>query len=73
MTVSIAQEIEHTREVFPQSLVAYNEFERTYASHVVMLFVLEDYALLRDTLKKVMNPLGQVIYKASNAESPKSP
>lgn len=73
VVVSISQEIEHTREVFPQALVAYNEFERTYASHVVMLFVLEDYALLRDSLKKVMNPLGQVIYKASNAESPKSP
>ncbi len=73
LTVSIGQEIDHTREVFPQSMLAYKEFERTYASHVVMLFVLEDYMLLRDTLKKVMNPLGQVIYKASNAESPKSP
>lgn len=38
-----------------------------------MLFILEDYVLLRDSLKKVMNPLGQVIYKASNAQSPKSP
>ena len=73
LTVAIGQEIDHTREVFPQAMLAYNEFERTYASHVVMLFVLEDYVLLRDTLKKVMNPLGQVIYKASNAESPKSP
>lgn len=71
--VSIDQEIAHTREVFPQAMVAYTEFERTYASHVVMLFVLEDYSLLRDSLKKVMNPLGQSIYKASNAESPFSP
>lgn len=73
IVVRIDQEISHTREVFPQSMVAYTEFERTYASHVVMLFILEDYALLRDSLKKVMNPLGQVIFKASNAQSPFSP
>ncbi|MDQ1343745.1 MAG: hypothetical protein QG650_465 [Patescibacteria group bacterium] len=70
---SIDREIAHTREVFPQSMVAYNEFERTYASHVVSLFVLEDYVLLRDSLKKIMNPLGQSIYKASNAQSVRSP
>lgn len=70
---SIDREIAHTREVFPQAMVAYNEFERTYASHVVALFVLEDYMLLRDSLKRVMNPLGQLIYKASNAQSPHSP
>lgn len=63
-------EIAHTREVFPQSMVAYAEFERTYASHVVLLMITEDYRLLRESLKKIMNPLGQVIYKASNAQSP---
>lgn len=70
---SIDSEIRHTREVFPQAMIAYNEFERTYGSHVVMLFILEDYSLLRDSLKKIMNPLGQVIYKASNAQSPRNP
>lgn len=69
----IETEIAHTRQVFPQALIAYNEFERTYGSHVVMLFILEDYLLLRDSLKKIMNPLGQVIYKASNAQSPRNP
>ncbi len=54
---SIDSEIRHTREVFPQAMIAYNEFERTYGSHVVMLFILEDYSLLRDSLKKIMNPL----------------
>jgi hypothetical protein len=69
---NIDSEISHTREVFPQAMVAYSEFERTYATHVVMLFIEEDYRLIRETLKKVMNPLGQVIYKASNAQSPYS-
>lgn len=54
-------------------MIAYNEFERTYASHVVMLFILEDYSLLRDSLKKVMNPLGQNKCKSSNAQSPRTP
>lgn len=68
----IDAEIAHTREVFGQAMVAYTEFERTYASHVVLLFITEDYRLLRESLKKIMNPLGQVIYKTSNAQSPYS-
>lgn len=72
-SAAIANEIEHTKNVFPQAMLAFNEFERNYPTHVIMLFILEDYVLLRDTLKKVMNPLGQVIYKASNAQSPYSP
>lgn len=70
---TIENEIQHTRNVFPQAMVALSEFERNYPSHVVMVIILEDYATLRDVLKKVMNPLGQVIYKASNAQSPFSP
>ncbi len=68
----IDREIAHTKEVFPNALLAYQEFERTYGPHVALLILTEDYRLLRDSLKQVMNPLGQVIYKASNAQSPYS-
>jgi hypothetical protein len=67
----IVSEIAHTKEVFPQAMVAYTEFEKTYASHIILEFILQDYIDLRDSLKKLLNPIGQVIYKASNAQSPK--
>lgn len=66
----IRAEIAHTKEVYPQAMVAFNEFEKTYASHVLMEFILQDYIDLRDSLKQLLNPIGQVIYKASNAQSP---
>jgi hypothetical protein len=67
----IASEIAHVKVVFPQAMVAYTEFEKTYASHVILEFILQDYIGIRGTLKKLLNPIGQVIYKASNAQSPK--
>ncbi len=69
-TTKISQEVAHSREVFPQAMVAFSEFEKTYASHILLEFILQDYMNLRDSLKKLLNPIGQVIYKASNAQSP---
>ena len=66
----ITQEIAHVKEIFPQALVAYTEFERTYGSHIILTFIFQDYVDLRDTIKNLLNPIGQVIYKASNAQSP---
>ena len=66
----IGDELEHIKIIYPQALVAYTEFERTYASHIVLMFILQDYVTLRTSLKKLLNPIGQVIYKASNAQSP---
>ena len=65
----IRSEISHTKEVFPQAMVAFTEFEKTYASHIILEFILQDYIDLRDSLKRLLNPIGQVIYKASNAQS----
>lgn len=65
----IVSEIAHAKEVFPQAMVAYTEFEKTYASHVILEFILQDYINLRTTLKQLLNPIGQVIYKISNAQA----
>jgi hypothetical protein len=61
-------EIAHIKEVYPQAMVAFSEFEKTYASHIVLVFIHEDYKNLRESLKKLMNPIGQLIYKISNAQ-----
>lgn len=53
----IAQEIAHAKEVYPQAMVAFSEFEKTYGSHIVLQFILQDYVSLRDSLKKLLNPI----------------
>ncbi|MDP2103758.1 MAG: hypothetical protein Q8K26_02455, partial [Candidatus Gracilibacteria bacterium] len=65
----IRREITHVKEIFPQAMVAYTEFERTYASHIILELILQDYIDLRATLKQLLNPIGQVIYKISNCQS----
>lgn len=66
----ITAEIAHTREVYPQAMVAFTEFEKTYASHILLTLILQDYMDLRESLKKLLNPIGQVVYKIINAQSP---
>jgi hypothetical protein len=66
----VNQEVNYTRRVYKQAFVSYNEFERTYEMHLWLSFIFEDYINLRDNLKCLLNPIGQVIYKISNAQSP---
>lgn len=63
-------EIAKTRMVYDEAFDAYREFERNYASHVLLVLIEDRYLLLREYLRDTMNPIGQVIYKASNATSP---
>jgi hypothetical protein len=51
------------------SLISYSEFERTYEMHLWLTFIFEDYINLRKNLQSLLNPVGQVIYKISNAQS----
>ncbi len=62
-------EIARTRDVYSAAFDSYTDFERNYASHVIMILIEDRYALLRDFLRETMNPIGQVIYLASNATS----
>ena len=52
-------------------MIAFTEFEKTYAAHIILTFIQQDYLALRESLKQLLNPIGQVIYKISNAQSPK--
>jgi hypothetical protein len=66
----IEKEIYHTRKVYPLALAGYAEFERTYWQHLLLLLIQEDYITLREQLKNLLNPIWQVLYKVSNAQSP---
>lgn len=58
-----------TQAVFVDAFDAYREFERNYASHILMVLIEDRYRKIREYLKETMNPIGQVIYQASNAQS----
>lgn len=60
--------IEHTKEVYPKALVAFSEFERAYVPHIMLVFIYDDYIQLRSNMKKLFNPIGQVLYKIPNAQ-----
>lgn len=70
VNVRAEREIANTQKVFDDAFDAYREFERNYASHVLLVLIEDRYLLIREYLRDTMNPIGQVIYKASNATSP---
>jgi len=71
-TSQVDQEITKIRQTYKTALIAYGEFERTYGIHILLTFIYEDYRMLRDNLRSMLNPIGQVIYKIQNAQSPGS-
>ncbi|MBP8017090.1 hypothetical protein KAZ01_03720, partial [Candidatus Gracilibacteria bacterium] len=64
----ISDEINHVRTTYEQSLIAYQEFENTYGIHVMLLFIYDDYLQTRENIKKLLNPIGQLIYKIPKAQ-----
>jgi hypothetical protein len=64
----ISQEVEHSKMVYNQTLSAFSDFEQAYPIHVVLNFILQDYILLQTNFTRLINPIGQFIYKASNAQ-----
>lgn len=69
VTFRAANEIAHTQRVFDDAFDAYRDFEQTYASHILLVLIEDRYLMIREYLRDTMNPIGQVIYKASNASS----
>ncbi|MFZ2255703.1 MAG: hypothetical protein WAW59_02885 [Patescibacteria group bacterium] len=45
--------------------------QRTYAAHLLLTIVYDDYVRLRDNLNRYMTPVSQLFEKAYNAMSPK--
>jgi len=70
VTARTTWEIEHTQQVYDDAFDAYREFEQNYGSHVLLVLIEDRYIAIREYLRDTMNPIGQVIYKASNASSP---
>ncbi|HBY75012.1 TPA: hypothetical protein DEG21_04005 [Patescibacteria group bacterium] len=64
----IQNEITHSKDVYEQSLVAFNEFENTYPSHIILLFIYSEYIEIRNNLNKFLSPISQLMYKIPQAQ-----
>ncbi len=51
------REIAQTQGVFTDAFEAYGEFERNYASHILMVLIEDRYQLVREYLRDTMNPI----------------
>ncbi len=67
--LQVNNEIVRAKDVYPQALVAFRDFERTYAAHTVLLFIIDDYQQLRENLKNMISPISQFLYKQYNAQT----
>jgi hypothetical protein len=66
----IQSESDRAREVHRTATEAFMDMDRTYGAHLMLTLIYEDFVEIRDRLKSLFNPIGQFIYKASNAQSP---
>lgn len=54
----------------PRAISAFKEMERTYATHLLLVIIYDDYVRLRDNLARYMSSTSQLFEKAYNAMSP---
>jgi hypothetical protein len=66
----IAHEIYRADSVLPRAIRAFKEMERTYAMHLLLVIIYDDFVQLRDNLHQYMNATSQLFEKAYNAMSP---
>ena len=66
----IQTEIYTADRALPRSIDAFKEMERTYAAHLLLVIVYDDYVRLRDNLARYMSSTSQLFEKANNAMTP---
>ena len=65
---AIEKELIQAQDTLPKALVAYREMERTYAVHIILVMIFDDYIRLRDNLSNYLNAVSQLFEKAYNAQ-----
>ena len=70
MLYSIEVEQNQTQQALKKTLSVVNGFEGAYQMHILLRFIYQDYVDVRDDMRKLLFPIGQFIYKASNAQAP---
>ncbi len=65
---SIERDLARATDTLPKALVAYREMERTYALHLVLVLIYDDYLKLRDNIDLYLSAVSQLFEKAFNAQ-----
>lgn len=63
-------ESERTRanSTVPKAIMAFQEMDRTYITHLLLVIIYDDYLKLRDNLNSYMSIISQTFEKAYNAQ-----
>jgi hypothetical protein len=65
---AVAKEMRHSKQVYNQSFSSFSEFENTYWLHIMLMFIHDDYILLRKNLSDLLSPISQLAYKIPQAQ-----
>lgn len=67
----ITNEISRADRALPRAILSLHEMQRTYAAHILLTIVYNDYVTFRDNLRSYMSPTSQLFEKAFNAMTPR--
>ena len=66
----ITSELLRIRSVLPRAIAAFQEMDRTYEMHLLLVVIYDDYVKLRDNLAIYFNAVTQLMEKMQNAQLP---
>jgi len=70
LTYQVQQERTTITQAFGKTMKILDAFEGAYQMHIVLRFLHQDYVDVRTSLRKMLFPIGQFVYKAKNAQAP---
>jgi len=66
----IKNELIRAERALPRAILGFKEMQKTYAAHLLLTIIYDDYVRLRDNLHRYLSPVSQLFEKAYNAMSP---
>ncbi len=68
---SLIKEGDRAKNVYKQAIIAFEEFESTYWSHLLLSSIHDEYITVRNNFKKLLNPISQLGFKIPQAQKQK--
>jgi tRNA threonylcarbamoyladenosine modification (KEOPS) complex Pcc1 subunit len=65
---TLLSERNRANETVPKAVLAYQEMDRTYIAHILLVIIFDDYLKLRDNLNTYLALISQTFEKAYNAQ-----
>lgn len=64
----LESERSRAKSTVPKAIMAFQEMDRTYITHLLLVIIYDDYLKLRDNLNTYMSIISQTFEKAYNAQ-----